>query len=89
MLHKPRVWSVCGKIEPPIKTSCKWYQNKTKFYTSCDLTLNRHNMDFQLIFTKNNVSAAELNLKLKPQANDIKISSNFTYDAISPLINRI
>jgi hypothetical protein len=38
---------------------------------------------------KNSVSAAELNLELKPQANDIQISPHFTYDAISPLINRI
>jgi hypothetical protein len=33
--------------------------------------------------------AAKLNLQLKPHANDIKISPNFTYDASSPLINRI
>jgi hypothetical protein len=33
--------------------------------------------------------AAKLNLKLKPQENDIKISSNLIYDAISPPIDRI
>jgi hypothetical protein len=33
--------------------------------------------------------AAELNLQLKPQANDIKISPNLIYDAISPPIHRI
>jgi len=42
-----------------------------------------------LLFTKSSVSAAELNLELKPQANYIKISSNFTYVAISPPIERI
>jgi hypothetical protein len=36
-----------------------------------------------LWFTKSSVSAAELNLELKPQANNIRISPNFTYDAIS------
>ena len=41
------------------------------------------------LFTKSSVSAAELNLELKPQANYIKISSNFTYVAISPPIERI
>jgi len=42
-----------------------------------------------LLFTKSSVSAAELNLELKPQANYIKISLNFTYVAISPPIERI
>jgi hypothetical protein len=42
-----------------------------------------------LWFTKSSVSAAELNLELKPQANNIKISSNLTYDVISPLIDYI
>jgi len=42
-----------------------------------------------LWFTKNSVFAAELNLELKPQANYIKISPNFTYVTISPPINRI
>jgi hypothetical protein len=31
----------------------------------------------------------ELNHELKPQANDIKISSNLIYDAISPPIDKI
>ena len=31
--------------------------------------------------------AAELNLQLKPPEADIKISPNFTYDAISPPID--
>ena len=38
---------------------------------------------FCLWFTKSSVSVAELNLELKPQANNIRISSNFTYNAIS------
>ena len=42
-----------------------------------------------LWFTKSSVSTAELNLKLKPQANYFKISPNFTYVAISPPIDRI
>ena len=33
--------------------------------------------------------AAKLNLKLKPQANDIKINSNLINSLISPLVNRI
>jgi hypothetical protein len=32
---------------------------------------------------------AELNLKLKTQANDIKINLNLIYGAISPLVDRI
>ena len=39
-----------------------------------------------LWFTNSSVSAAELNLELKPQANNIRISPNLTYDAISPQI---
>jgi len=35
-----------------------------------------------LWITKSSVSAAELNLELKPQANNIRISPNLTYDAI-------
>jgi hypothetical protein len=42
-----------------------------------------------LWFTKSSVFAAELNLKLKPQENDIKISPNFIYVAISPPIDWI
>jgi hypothetical protein len=42
-----------------------------------------------LWFTKSSVSVAELNLKLKPQANNIRISSNFTYNAISHPIDWI
>jgi hypothetical protein len=42
-----------------------------------------------LWFTKSSVSAAELNLELKPQAKDIKISPNLIYDAILPPINGI
>jgi hypothetical protein len=32
---------------------------------------------------------AKLNLELKPQVNDIKISSNLIYDAIVPPVDRI
>jgi len=42
---------------------------------------------FCLWFTKSSVSAAELSLELKPQANNIRISPNLTYEAISPLID--
>ena len=42
-----------------------------------------------LWFTKNSVSTAELNLELKPQANDIQICPNLTYNAISHPINGI
>jgi len=40
-------------------------------------------------FTKSSVSATELNLKLKPHANDIKISPNFISMAMSFPIDRI
>ena len=40
-----------------------------------------------LWFTKSSVSTAELSLELKPQANNIRISPNLTYDAIAPLID--
>jgi len=40
-------------------------------------------------FTKSSVSSTELNLKLKPHANDIKISPNFISMAISFPIDRI
>ena len=40
-----------------------------------------------LWFTNSSVSTAELNHKLKPQANNIRISPNLTYDAISPPID--
>jgi len=40
-----------------------------------------------LWFTKNSVSAAELNLELKPQANNIIISPNLISDAIAPPID--
>ena len=36
-----------------------------------------------LWFTKSSVSTAELSLELKPQANNIRISPNLTYNAIS------
>ena len=42
---------------------------------------------FFLWFTKSGVSTAKLNLELKHQANNIRISSNLTYDAISPPID--
>jgi len=42
-----------------------------------------------LWFNKSSVSAAELNLKLKPQANNIRITPKFTYDAITPPIDWI
>ena len=35
-------------------------------------------------FTKSSVSSTELNLKLKPHANDIKISPNFIYGDVIP-----
>jgi hypothetical protein len=37
-----------------------------------------------LWLTKSSVSTAELNLELKPEANNIRISPNLTYDAIAP-----
>jgi hypothetical protein len=40
-----------------------------------------------LWFTKSSVSAAELNLELKPQANNIRISPNLIYHVISPPID--
>jgi ABC-type thiamin/hydroxymethylpyrimidine transport system permease subunit len=49
-------------------------------------------IDFKVVylwFTRSSVYAAKLNLKLKPQADDIKISSNFIYVVISPLIDGI
>jgi hypothetical protein len=42
-----------------------------------------------LWLTKSSVSVVELNFELKPQENDIKISSNFIYVVIAPLIDRI
>ena len=42
-----------------------------------------------LWFTKSSVSSAELNFELKPQANDVRISLNWTYDVILPLIDRM
>jgi NADH:ubiquinone oxidoreductase subunit H len=42
-----------------------------------------------LWLTKSSVSVVELNLELKPQENDIKISPNFIYVVIAPLIDRI
>ena len=42
-----------------------------------------------LWFTKSSVSTVELNLELKPQANNIRISPNLTNDAISTLIDWI
>jgi len=42
-----------------------------------------------LWFTKSCVSAVELSLKLKHQANDIKTNPNFIYVAISPPIEKI
>jgi hypothetical protein len=38
-------------------------------------------------FTESSVFTTELNLKLKPQANNIRISLNLTYDSISPRID--
>jgi hypothetical protein len=40
-----------------------------------------------LWFNKSSVSGAELNLELKPQANNIRITRKFTYDAIAPPID--
>jgi hypothetical protein len=42
-----------------------------------------------LYFTKNCVSAIELNLELKPQANDVKISPNLIYGAISSPVDKL
>jgi hypothetical protein len=42
-----------------------------------------------LWLTKSSVSVVELNFELKPQENDIKISPNFIYVVIAPLIDRI
>jgi hypothetical protein len=42
-----------------------------------------------LWFTKSSVSTAELNFELKPQVNDIRISSNWIYDVILPPIDII
>jgi hypothetical protein len=49
-------------------------------------------MDSEVLWlwlNKSSVSAAELNFELKPQANDIRISSNWIYDVILPPIDRI
>jgi hypothetical protein len=61
-----------------------------------DIILYTQNIKFQLIlrwFAYSSLRvvffAAELNLELKPQANYIKISLNFTYILISPSIDRI
>jgi NADH:ubiquinone oxidoreductase subunit H len=40
-----------------------------------------------LWFTKNSVSTAELNLELKPQAHNIRISQTLTYNAITSPID--
>jgi len=40
-----------------------------------------------LWFTKSSVSTAELNLELKPQANNIRIILNLIYDEISPPVD--
>ena len=56
-------------------------------YTECEFS-----MDSKMgciWFTKSSVSATELNLKLKPHANDIKISPNFISMAMSFPIDRI
>ena len=42
---------------------------------------------FYLGFTKSSVSAAELKLELKPQANNIRISPTLIYDVIPPPID--
>jgi hypothetical protein len=42
---------------------------------------------FCLWFTKSSVSATEMSLELKPQAKNITIRPNFTYDGISPPID--
>ena len=44
---------------------------------------------FCLWFTKSSVSAAELSLELKPQAQNIRISPILTHDMLSPLIDGI
>jgi hypothetical protein len=41
-----------------------------------------------LWFTKSSTSTVELNLELKSEANDIRISPNFTYNVISSPIHR-
>jgi hypothetical protein len=50
-------------------------------YTKYEVSID--SKEFFLWFTKSSVFAAELNLELKPQANNIRIRPNLTYDAIS------
>jgi len=54
-------------------------------YTEYEVSI--YSKEFCLWFTKSSVSTAELSLELKPQANNIRISPNLTYDAISPPID--
>jgi len=90
-LPKPFVWSICGRIEPPLKTSRIRYQNKPKFNILCYIIPHTQNMKFQVIlryFAYDSLRVVFLrqNWELKAQANYIKISLNFTYVAISPPI---
>ena len=54
-------------------------------YTEYDVSI--YSKVFCLWFIKSSVSAAELNLELKPQANNIEICPNLIYDPISPQID--
>jgi hypothetical protein len=56
-------------------------------YTSYEVSID--SKEVSMWFTESSVFTAELNLKLKPQANNIRISLNLTYDSISPPIDRI
>jgi hypothetical protein len=56
-------------------------------YTKYDVSI-----DYKVVclfLTKNSVFVVELNVELKPQENDIKISPNLIYGAIDPLVDRI
>jgi len=54
-------------------------------YTEYEVSI--YSKVFCLWFTKSSVSAAELSLELEPQANNIRISPNLTYDALLPPID--
>jgi len=78
------------QLKPPeadIKISPNYMVRSNPQYTEYEVSI--YSKVFCLWFTKSSVSAAELSLELKPQAKNIRISPNFTYDAISPPTNRI
>jgi hypothetical protein len=61
----------------------RWHPRYTEYEVSI------YSKVFCLWFTKSSVSAAELSLELKPQAKNMRIRPYFTYDTISPPIDRI